>query len=131
MLAAAATHTERVRLGTCVLLLALHDPLGVAEEALHWGVEFYRRRGVQMPLPPVGELRRTPNTGIYGVPFAVGTPEDVLRGLSVYRDEPLDQLALQFHAPGMNIEHVKRSMRGFAREIMPEIRSRGPKRTAG
>jgi hypothetical protein len=39
----------------------------------------------------------------------------------------LDQLALQFHGPGMNVEHVKRSMRSFAREIMPEIRSWGPK----
>ena len=101
-----------------------------AEAGLHWGVEFYRRRGVDMPLPPVGELRRTLNAGIYGVPFAVGTPDDVLRGLSVYRDEPLDQLALQFHAPGMNVEHVKRSMRSFAREIMPEIRSWGPKKVA-
>jgi len=96
-----------------------------AEEALWWGVEFYRRRGVNMPLPPVGELRRTPNAGIYGVPFAVGTPEDVLRGLAIYRDEPLEQLALQFHAPGMNVEHVRRSMRDFAREIMPEIRKWG------
>jgi alkanesulfonate monooxygenase SsuD/methylene tetrahydromethanopterin reductase-like flavin-dependent oxidoreductase (luciferase family) len=101
-----------------------------AEAGLHWGVEFYRRRGVDMPLPPVGELRRTLNAGIYGVPFAVGTPDDVLRGLSIYRDEPLDQLALQFHAPGMNVEHVKRSMRSFAREIMPEIRSWGPKKAA-
>lgn len=93
-----------------------------AEEALHWGVEFYRRRGVQMPLPPVGELRRTPNAGIYGVPFAVGTPDDVLQVLSIYRDDPLDQMSLQFHAPGMNPEHVSRSMRSFARHVMPEIR---------
>jgi alkanesulfonate monooxygenase SsuD/methylene tetrahydromethanopterin reductase-like flavin-dependent oxidoreductase (luciferase family) len=95
------------------------------EEPLWWCVEFYRRRGVNMPLPPVGELRRTPNAGIYGVPFAVGTPEDVLEGLSIYQNEPLDQLALQFHAPGMNIEHVKRSLRVFARELMPEIRKWG------
>ncbi|MBS0399760.1 MAG: LLM class flavin-dependent oxidoreductase [Proteobacteria bacterium] len=95
------------------------------EEPLWWGVEFYRRRGVNMPLPPVGELRRTPNAGIYGVPFAVGTAADVLEGLSRYRQEPLDQLALQFHAPGMNIEHVKRSMRVFAQEILPEIRKWG------
>jgi alkanesulfonate monooxygenase SsuD/methylene tetrahydromethanopterin reductase-like flavin-dependent oxidoreductase (luciferase family) len=95
------------------------------EEPLWWGVEFYRRRGVNMPLPPVGELRRTPNAGIYGVPFAVGTAEDVLAALSLYKNEPLDQLALQFHAPGMNVEHVKRSMRVFARELMPEIRKWG------
>lgn len=92
-----------------------------AEEALHWGVEFYRRRGVPMPNPPVGEMRRTPNAGIYGVPFAVGTPDDVLQALSIYRDEPLDQLALQFQAPGMKSEHVMRSMRSFARHVMPEI----------
>jgi hypothetical protein len=49
----------------------------------------------------------------------------VLKGLSIYKNEPLDQLALQFHAPGMNVEHVKRSMRVFAREIMPEIRRWG------
>lgn len=96
-----------------------------AEAPLHWGVEFYRRRGVNMPLPPVGELRRTKNAGIYGVPFAVGTVEEVIAALSAYRQEPLDQLALQFHAPGMDVEHVKRSMRVFAREIMPEIRRRG------
>jgi hypothetical protein len=59
------------------------------------------------------------------VPFAVGTAQDVLQGLSIYKNEPLDQLALQFHAPGMNVEHVKRSMRVFAREIMPEIRGWG------
>lgn len=92
-----------------------------AEESLHWGVEFYRRRGVDMPLPPVGELRRTPNAGIYGVPFAVGTPDDVMQALSIYRDEPLDQLGIQFHAPGMDTAIVQRSMRTFARELMPEI----------
>ena len=98
-----------------------------AEEALHWGVEFYRRRGVNMPLPPVGELRRTPNAGIYGVPFAVGTAEDVLTGLSIYKDEPLDQIAVQFHAPGMKFEHVERSMRSFAREVLPQIHKWGAK----
>jgi alkanesulfonate monooxygenase SsuD/methylene tetrahydromethanopterin reductase-like flavin-dependent oxidoreductase (luciferase family) len=96
-----------------------------AEEALHWGVEFYRRRGVDMPLPPVGELRHSPNAAIYGVPFAVGTPDDVMLALGAYRDEPLDQLALQFHAPAMSTEDVQRSMRLFAREIMPEIRKWG------
>jgi len=96
-----------------------------AEEGMHWCVEFYRRRGVNMPLPPVGELRRTPNAGIYGVPFAIGTPEDVLRGLSIYKNEPLDQIALQFRAPGMTFEVVERSMRSFARDLMPEMRRWG------
>jgi alkanesulfonate monooxygenase SsuD/methylene tetrahydromethanopterin reductase-like flavin-dependent oxidoreductase (luciferase family) len=72
-------------------------------------------------------MRRTPNAGIYGVPFAVGTPDDVLQALSIYRDEPLDQLALQFQAPGMKAEHVERSMRSFARHVMPEIARWGGK----
>lgn len=53
------------------------------EQALHWGVEFYRRRGVPMPNPPVGEM--------------------------------------QFQASGMQAVHVQRSMRSFARHLMPEI----------
>jgi alkanesulfonate monooxygenase SsuD/methylene tetrahydromethanopterin reductase-like flavin-dependent oxidoreductase (luciferase family) len=96
-----------------------------AEEALHWGVDFYCRRGMVMPLPPVGEMRRVPNAGIYGVPFAVGTAEDVLERLSIYRDEPIDELALQFHAPGMKSEHVQRSMRTFSEELLPQIRRWG------
>lgn len=95
------------------------------EEALHWGVEFYRRRGVNMPLPPVGELRRTPNAGIYGVPFAVGTADDVLQALSIYRNEPMDQLGLQFRAPGVSTAIAQRSMRSFARHVMPEIATWG------
>jgi len=92
-----------------------------AEAQLHWGANFYIRRGWDMPLPPVGKLRNTPGAGVYGVPFCVGTAEDVLEGLSAYKDEPIDELTLQFHAPGMNVEHTKRSMRTFASEIMPEI----------
>jgi alkanesulfonate monooxygenase SsuD/methylene tetrahydromethanopterin reductase-like flavin-dependent oxidoreductase (luciferase family) len=97
-----------------------------AERGFHWGVEFYRRRGMDMPLPPLEKLRHTPGAGVYHVPFVIGTPDDVMRGLSTYRDEPLEQLSLQFHSPGMELEHVQRSMRTFAREVMPEIRSWGP-----
>lgn len=96
-----------------------------AEEGFHWGVEFYRRRGVEIPLPPVGELRRTPDAGVYGVPFIIGTVDDAMKGIGVYRDTPMEQIALQFSAPGMDPEHVARAMRLFAKEIMPEVNSWG------
>jgi hypothetical protein len=51
--------------------------------------------GVNMPLPPVGELRRTPMWHLRRA-FAVGTADDVLQALSIYRDEPLDQLGVSF-----------------------------------
>ncbi|HTY71608.1 MAG TPA: LLM class flavin-dependent oxidoreductase [Actinomycetes bacterium] len=128
----AQTEAGRVR-GRDYRLLS--GPLGVhvaptreqawdeAEAALWWWVEFYRRRGFPMPLPPVGELRHSPHAAIYGVPFAVGTPDDVLQTLSAYRDLPMDEMAVQFHHPGMAYEPVARSMRMFAAECLPEIAS--------
>ena len=95
------------------------------EKQVHWGVEFYRRRGMDMPLPPAEQLRHTPNAGIYAVPFVIGTPDEVMVKLSRYKNEPMDQIGLQFRAPGMETKHVHRSMRTFAREVMPEIRSWG------
>ena len=95
------------------------------EKQVHWGVEFTRRRGMDMPLPPVEQLRHTPGAGIYAVPFCIGTVDEVMEKLSAYRNEPMDQIGLQFRAPGQANEHVHRSMRTFAREIMPEIRSWG------
>ncbi len=101
-----------------------------AEVGAHWCVEFYRRRGMDMPLPPVGELRRTPNAGIYSVPFAIGTVDDVMRALSAYRDEPLEELGIQFQHPGVDAKITQRSMRVFAREILPEIRKWGANKAA-
>ncbi len=94
-----------------------------AERGLHWWVEFYRRRGMDMPLKPVGELRDDPAAGIYGVPFAVGTPDEVLDKLLAYRELPMDELAIQFNHPGMDPGHVEASMRLFAAELLPEIRT--------
>jgi alkanesulfonate monooxygenase SsuD/methylene tetrahydromethanopterin reductase-like flavin-dependent oxidoreductase (luciferase family) len=96
-----------------------------AERGLHWWVEFYRRRGMQMPLAPVGELRHDPKAAIYGVPFAVGTPDQVLDKLRAYQDLPMDEMAIQFHHPGMDPRAVAASMRLFAAELLPEIRAWG------
>ena len=40
---------------------------------------------MQMPLAPVGELRNDPKAAIYGVPFAVGTPDQVVEQTRVRR----------------------------------------------
>ena len=55
---------------------------------------------MQMPLAPVGELRHDPKAAIYGVPFAVGTPGQVIEKLRAYQDLPMDEMAIQFHHPG-------------------------------
>jgi alkanesulfonate monooxygenase SsuD/methylene tetrahydromethanopterin reductase-like flavin-dependent oxidoreductase (luciferase family) len=96
-----------------------------AERGLHWWVEFYRRRGMRMPLAPVGELRNDPKAAIYGVPFAVGTPDQVIEKLRAYQDLPMDEMVIQFHHPGMDPGHVEASMRLFAAELMPEIKTWG------
>jgi alkanesulfonate monooxygenase SsuD/methylene tetrahydromethanopterin reductase-like flavin-dependent oxidoreductase (luciferase family) len=96
-----------------------------AERALHWWVTFYRTRGFDMPLPAVEEMRNTPGVGIFGQPFAVGTPDDVLAVLERHKDADLDEMVIQFNHPGMGAEEVARSMRMFADELMPEVKRWG------
>lgn len=101
------------------------------EAGLHQVLNFYRMRvnpqagsigsGALQQLPPVGEFRNVPGIGHGGAPFAVGTSETVAEMLSAYRDKRLTHLVLTFHAPGMASEAVRRSMRAFARDIMPAI----------
>ncbi|HEX4033044.1 MAG TPA: LLM class flavin-dependent oxidoreductase [Solirubrobacteraceae bacterium] len=95
------------------------------ERALHWWISFYRARGLEMPLPAVEEMRSTPGVGIFGQPFAVGTPEDALAVLEAYKDVDLDEMVIQFNHPGMAPEPVSNSMRLFASELMDEVRSWG------
>jgi alkanesulfonate monooxygenase SsuD/methylene tetrahydromethanopterin reductase-like flavin-dependent oxidoreductase (luciferase family) len=96
-----------------------------AERGLHWWVEFYRKRGAPFPLPPVEELRHTPGVGVYGIPFYVGTPEEVLEQMSVYRDAPIDELNVQLHHPGQPADEVEACMRLFAKECAPVMREWG------
>jgi alkanesulfonate monooxygenase SsuD/methylene tetrahydromethanopterin reductase-like flavin-dependent oxidoreductase (luciferase family) len=101
------------------------------EAGLHQVLNFYRMRvnaqagsigsGVLRQLPPIGEFRNVPGIGHGGAPFVVGTSEIVAEVLSAYRDKRLTHLVLTFHAPGMTSEAVRRSMRAFARDIMPAI----------
>lgn len=99
-----------------------------ASRSLHWWVTFYRRRGFDMPLPSVEDMRNTPGVGIFGQPFAVGTPEDVLSALERHKDVDLDEMVIQFNHPGMPPQPVARSMSLFASELMPELRGWGKRR---
>ena len=99
-----------------------------AEEPLRAWLEFYQRRGAPFVrhVPPLGEFRRTPNIGFVGMPFMVGTVADVgerLRAL-LYK-APLDEMGLYFHAPGIPVESVKKSMTLFAKHILPDIKDWG------
>lgn len=94
-----------------------------AEDALDWWIEFYNRRGFDMPRPAKGEMRNTPSPGIFGQPFAVGTPDEVLDGMRKHEGVDLDEIVVQFNHPGMDPAHIRTSMKLFAREIMPEVRT--------
>jgi len=99
-----------------------------AEEPLRAWLEFYRRRKAPFvgPVPPAGEFRRTPNIGFAGMPFFVGTVDEIGERLQrMFHKAPLDEMALYFHMPGIPLESVKKSMRLFARHILPDLRSWG------
>jgi alkanesulfonate monooxygenase SsuD/methylene tetrahydromethanopterin reductase-like flavin-dependent oxidoreductase (luciferase family) len=99
-----------------------------AEEPLRAWLEFYRRRHAPFvpPVPPAGEFRRTPNIGFAGMPFFVGTVEEIGERLrAMFHQAPLDEMALYFHLPGIPFASVRKSMTLFARHILPELRSWG------
>jgi hypothetical protein len=62
------------------------------------------------------------------MPFAVGTPDEVLEALSVHKDVDIDELVIQFNHPGMTGEQINRSMKLFAKELLGEIRGWGQAR---
>jgi alkanesulfonate monooxygenase SsuD/methylene tetrahydromethanopterin reductase-like flavin-dependent oxidoreductase (luciferase family) len=103
------------------------------EAGLHQVLHFYRTHGNPEAgsrgaeplgdLPPVGEFRDVPGIGHGGQPFAVGTPDDVMRALAPYRDRQLTHLSLNLHQPGQDSASVRRSMRLFAREVMPALKA--------
>src|SRR5207244_11262376 len=102
------------------------------EAGLHQVLHFYRTHGnpeagsrgaaLLGSLPPLGEFRRVPGIGHGGQPFAVGTPDDVMRALEPYRGIGLTHLSLNFHQPGQDTASVRRSMRLFAKDIMPVLK---------
>ena len=103
------------------------------EAGLHQVLYFYRTHGNPAAgtrsteplgaLPPIGEFRRVPDIGHGGQPFAVGTPDQVLRALEPYRGKQLTHLSLNLHQPGQDSASVRRSMRLFGREIMPVLKT--------
>jgi len=99
-----------------------------AEVPLRAWLEFYLRRNAPFvrSVPPLGEFRRTRGIGFAGVPFFVGTVEQVAVGMrAAFARAPLDELALYFHTPGIPAASVRKSMTLFAAHILPELRSWG------
>jgi alkanesulfonate monooxygenase SsuD/methylene tetrahydromethanopterin reductase-like flavin-dependent oxidoreductase (luciferase family) len=104
-----------------------------AEAGLHQVLHFYRSRsdpdagtsasGPLKSLPSVGEFRHVKGIGHGGVPFSVGTPDDVMPALEAFREKGLTHLALNFHHPGQDTVSVRRSMEMFAKELMPVIKA--------
>ena len=103
------------------------------EAGLHQVLHFYRTHGNPAAgtrgseplgaLPPVGEFRHVPEIGHGDAPFAVGTPEDALKALQMFRGRGLTHLSLNLHQPGQDSASVRRSMRLFARELMPALKA--------
>ena len=103
------------------------------EPGLHQVLHFYRTHGNPAAgsrgpgplgaLPPLGQFRDVPGIGHGGQPFAVGTPEEVLRALEPYRGIGLTHLSLNLHQPGQGSASVRRSMRLFAKELMPVVKA--------
>lgn len=106
-----------------------------AEAGLHQVLYFYRTHGNPAAgsrgaeplgaLPPVGEFRHVPGIGHGGAPFAVGTPDDVMRALEWLRGKGLTHLSLNLHQPGQDSASVRRSLRFFARELLPTLKEWG------
>jgi alkanesulfonate monooxygenase SsuD/methylene tetrahydromethanopterin reductase-like flavin-dependent oxidoreductase (luciferase family) len=103
------------------------------EAGLHQVLHFYRAHGNPEAgsrdagplgsLPPLGEFRDVHGIGHGGQPFAVGTPDAVMHALLPYRDRQLTHLSLNLHQPGQDSRGVRRSMRLFARELMPVLKA--------
>jgi alkanesulfonate monooxygenase SsuD/methylene tetrahydromethanopterin reductase-like flavin-dependent oxidoreductase (luciferase family) len=104
-----------------------------AAAGLHQVLHFYRARvdsqsatsaaGVLNELPSIGAFRNVPGIGHRGSPFVVGTPDEVGRALEAYRGKRLTHLSLNFHQPGMDTNVVRRSMKMFAKGLMPAVKA--------
>ena len=100
----------------------------IAGPGIEYFVNFYQmRKNLQgEPAPAEGrvtqEMLRSGNAGFWFA--AVGTPEDVIGKLRPFVDGHLGritQLALQMRQPGMSTDDTHRSMRMFAREVIPAL----------
>src|SRR5207249_3290478 len=111
------------RLGRTFEALRIIERCFAGEEFSHHG-KYYdfpnvhlTTRPVQRPGPPILVA------AMGGQPFAVGTPDEVMRSLEAYRGRQLTHLSLNLHQPGQDSASVRRSMRLFARELMPVLKA--------
>jgi alkanesulfonate monooxygenase SsuD/methylene tetrahydromethanopterin reductase-like flavin-dependent oxidoreductase (luciferase family) len=94
-----------------------------ADDGLREWLRFYHRRGAPFVpfVPEPGAMRHLPNFGFAGMPFAIGTQDQVAEQLRArYEQSPLDELTVQFRHGDMPTHTVRKSMQQFA-ELLPDI----------
>lgn len=96
----------------------------VGEAADLPGDEFF---GAQ--LPPVGALRHADTGKLFGEPFIIGTPDDVIRMIEEYQQcTRFTHLVMATALPGVDPHKVRESLELFAKEVIPHFRQKvGPR----
>ena len=92
----------------------------------HADFEMFRDRpggyfGVD-PLPAADDLDAVHSLSFLGLPFFVGTAEDVLPMVYGARERGVTHLAIEMQHRGMDARIVEHSMRLFARDVIPLFR---------
>lgn len=86
----------------------------------------YYQKAVRLGVIPSGEPASAEQAMTW-LSFCVGSPDTVARQLEDYLDTAgVDRLDVMFHLPDLNPAGVQRSMRLFAREVMPVFETTSP-----
>ena len=103
----------------------------IAAEPLHymasgyaqWTSEANRAGGSEATLPSVDEIVRRQEMDFFGEPALVGTPQDVIDQIEVYRSRSrLTHLVGAMALPGMAPDQIRSGMELFARDVIPHFR---------
>jgi len=74
-------------------------------------------------IPPVGKLRTSDTTRLFGEPLIIGTPDDAIRMIEDYQQRTrFTHLVMAMPLPGVAPRKIQKSMELFAKEVMPYFR---------